>query len=116
MSTSNAKQLRKNSTDAERTLWKHLRAYQVNRHKFRRQQPIGPYIVDFVCFEQKLIIEVDGGQHARPDEAEYDEARTEWMESQGFHLLRFWNNQVLREIGPLKQAVLNAREAVHPSQ
>lgn len=89
-----ARQLRKNSTDAERMLWKHLRNRQLNNLKFRRQQPIGNYIVDFVCFENKLIIEVDGGQHAPNRES--DAIRTDWLENQGYHVLRFWNNDVLK--------------------
>lgn len=110
LSTKNAKLLRQNQTDAERILWNHLRAYRLDGFKFRRQQPIGPFIVDFVCFERKLIIEVDGGHHSLPNEAEYDNTRTEWLESQGFHVLRFWNNQVLKEIEPVQQAILNALE------
>jgi very-short-patch-repair endonuclease len=71
--------------------------------KFRRQQPIGPYIVDFVCFEKKLVIEIDGGQHSQ--QAVYDNTRTEWLASQGFQVLRFWNNQVLQEIEAVKSAI-----------
>jgi very-short-patch-repair endonuclease len=109
MSTDKAKELRKSSTDAERKLWHHLRRYQMNGHKFRRQQPIGPYIVDFVCFEKKLIVEVDGGHHDQ--QAESDNARTEWLESQGFKVLRFWNNQVLKETESVKLAIMKALEA-----
>ncbi|MDA0733212.1 MAG: endonuclease domain-containing protein [Chloroflexi bacterium] len=116
MSTSRAKQLRQSSTDSERMLWRHLRAYQMNGHKFRRQQPIGPYVVDFVCFEKKLIIELDGGHHAQPDEAEYDNIRTEWLQSQGFQVLRFWNNQVLAETEAVKSVILNTLEATDQSQ
>jgi len=77
-----AKNLRKKSTDAERLLWRHLRAKQLEGFKFRRQQPIGNYVVDFVCFENRIVIEVDGGQHAI--EKEKDSERTKWLESQGF--------------------------------
>ena len=83
----------------------------MNGHKFRRQQPIGPYIVDFVCFEKKLIIELDGGHHAQPDEAEYDNIRTEWLQSQGFQVLRFWNNQVLAETEAVKLTIFDALES-----
>ncbi len=86
----------------------HLRRYQINGCKFRRQQPIGPYIVDFVCFEKRLIIEVDGGQHAQ--RVEDDNARTEELRSQGFQVLRFWNNQILREIDSVKAAILEVLE------
>ena len=106
MSTTRAKELRKSQTDAERTLWRHLRSQQLSGFKFRRQQPIGTYIADFVCFEQQLIIEIDGGQHA--NQAEYDSARTQWLESQGFRVMRFWNNQVLRETDGVVAVILEA--------
>ena len=88
-----AKALRKRSTDVERLLWRYLRAKQIGGLKFRRQQPIGQYIVDFACFEKKIVIEVDGGQHAV--ERRKDTERDEWLRSQGFKVLRFWNNEVL---------------------
>ena len=108
MGTDRARVLRKNSTDAERRLWQHLRRYQINGCKIRRQQPIGPYIVDFVCFEKRLIIEVDGGQHVL--QVEDDNARTEWLRSQGFHVLRFWNNQIIGEIDSVKAAIMEVLE------
>ena len=89
-----AKSLRKNATDAERFLWKHLRAKQIAGLKFRRQEPIGKYIADFVCFEKCIVIEVDGGQHS-PDK---DENRDAWFHSQGFEVLRFWNHDVLQNV------------------
>ena len=91
-----AKDLRKNSTDAERLLWKYLRSKTIEGFKFRRQQPIENYIVDFVCLEKRIVIEVDGGQHAV--EKEKDTERDRWLESQGFKVLRFWNNDVLTNI------------------
>ncbi len=90
--TDTARSLRKQSTDAERLLWRHLRARQLEGLKFRRQQPIGGYIVDFVCFEKRLVIEVDGGQHASAKEK--DSERDRWFYEQGFSVLRFWNNEV----------------------
>ena len=90
-----ARRLRRESTEAEKRLWNKLRARQLLGAKFRRQAPIGPYIVDFVCFERKLVIEIDGGQHAEHDQRAYDEERTKWLKSQGFRVLRFWNNEVL---------------------
>jgi very-short-patch-repair endonuclease len=75
-------------TDAERRLWYRSRAHRFLDLKFKRQAPIGPYIVDFICFEHKLIIEVDGGQHA---ESEADRRRDEWLRSEGYLVLRFWN-------------------------
>ena len=91
-----AKNLRKRSTDAEILLWRHLRTKQLERLKFRRQQPIGNYIVDFVCFEKRIVIEVDGGQHVI--EKYKDNKRDKWLEGQGFKVLRFWNNEVLMNI------------------
>ncbi len=77
-------------------LWNHLRGRRVDGYKFRRQAVIEPYIVDFACFEAKLIIEVDGGQHM--DQAVYDERRTESLEGMGYRVLRFWNTEVLNEL------------------
>jgi len=91
-----AKLLRKRQTEAERILWWHLKVKQIEGIKFRRQAPLGKYIVDFVSFERKLIIEVDGGQHAV--EKESDEEREYWLSTQGFRILRFWNNEVLQNI------------------
>jgi very-short-patch-repair endonuclease len=88
-----ANRLRINQTDAEKLLWFALRNRQIDKLKFRRQVPLGPYIADFVCLENKLIVELDGGQHA--DAVKYDEARTRWLEGDGFHVIRFWNNDVL---------------------
>ena len=88
-----AKILRKNFTDTERLLWKYLRAKQMEGYKFRRQEPIGSYIVDFVCYEKLLVIELDGGQHTT--EKERDNERDIWFEGQGYKVLRFWNNEVL---------------------
>jgi len=89
-----AKELRKNQTKAEKLLWSQLRKEQVEGVKFRRQQPIGQYVVDFVTFELDLIIEVDGGQHL---DNERDERRDKWLEGEGFTVIRFWNNQVLND-------------------
>jgi len=91
-----AKNLRKRLTDAERLLWNHLRAKQIEGVKFRRQEPIDNYIVDFVCFENRLIIEVDGGQHAIEKEKDFE--RDNYLKKNGFRILRFWNNQVFTNI------------------
>ena len=101
-----ARELRKNLTEAERTLWKYLRLRQFDGNKFRRQQPIGKYIVDFVCFEKKLIVEVDGGQHN--EQVIYDSERNEWLKKQGFRILRFWNNQILKEIDGVEGGIMEA--------
>jgi len=100
------RELRKNSTDAERVLWRHLRLRQVNGERFRRQRSIGNYIVDFVCLEKGVVIEVDGGQHA--EGADRDARRDEWLRAQGFVVLRFWNHEVLTQIEDVKEAVWRA--------
>ena len=89
----NAKQLRKNMTDAEKKLWYYLRAARFSDYKFKRQKPIGNYIVDFVAVKQKLIIELDGSQHIL--NYQYDERRTVFLQSVGYEVLRFYNNDVL---------------------
>ena len=88
-----AKYLRSHQTDAEQRLWYHLRAHRFMDLKFKRQLPIGRYIVDFVCLEYRLIIEADGGQHG--DEA--DSLRNAWLKTQGFTILRFWNHDILQQ-------------------
>jgi very-short-patch-repair endonuclease len=90
-----AKRMRHASTEAEARVWWYLRASRFQGFKFRRQQPLGDYIVDFVCFERRLIIEVDGSQHL--ESIARDDARTAWLRSQGFKVLRFWNDDVLRD-------------------
>ena len=91
-----AKQLRRNSTTAETLLWRKLRNRQMNGHKFRRQQPLGPYIADFVCHELRLIIELDGGQHANT--LDRDQTRDAYLRTLGYKILRFWNNEVLENL------------------
>lgn len=100
---SNAGKLRKNPTEAEQRLWRHIRNRQLLGCKFRRQAPIGNYIVDFVCFEKKLIIELDGGQHK--EQRHYDQARSEWLNSQGFEVIRFWNNDIFKNLEGVKEVV-----------
>jgi very-short-patch-repair endonuclease len=109
MSIERARQLRKNLTDAERRLWKYLRCKQIEGHRFRRQVPIGPYYVDFLCLERRLVIEVDGGRHA--DRQAEDAKRTAWLESQGFRVLRYWNNEVLQNFEGVVEAILLALRA-----
>lgn len=101
--TSLAKGLRNRPTDAEILLWKHLRQKQMEGLKFRRQQPIDHYIVDFICLEKRIVIEVDGGQHALQKEA--DVTRDEYLRQQGFRVLRFWNNEVLKNIRGVLEVV-----------
>jgi very-short-patch-repair endonuclease len=110
MSRNHAKSLRSNMTDAERRLWYYLRAHRFAGMKFRRQALVGPYVVDFASLRQNLIIEVDGGQHA---DSESDQRRAQWLEEQGFRILRFWNNEVLNNIGGVLEAIMIA--ATNPS-
>ncbi|MHB8058731.1 MAG: endonuclease domain-containing protein [Desulfuromonadaceae bacterium] len=89
-------ELRNNTTDVERLLWRRLRNSQLEGVKFRRQQPIETYIVDFVSFDKKIVVELDGGQHA--EKIEYDERRDACLRTNGFTVLRFWNNDVIENI------------------
>jgi len=99
-------------TDAERLLWSHIRAKQLGV-KFRRQQPVGRYIVDFICFEHKLIIELDGGQHFR---SKKDVHRDNYLRECGFRILRFWNNEVLQNLrGVLEEIRRNITLPLIPS-
>jgi very-short-patch-repair endonuclease len=106
MNTKRVRDLRSNLTDAERRLWQSLKRRQIAGVKFRRQQPIGPFIVDFVCFDPRVIVEVDGGQHA--ERLHDDEKRTRWLEAQGYRVLRFWNNDVLANTEAVAQAIVDA--------
>lgn len=101
-----ARAIRTSSTDVENLLWKQLRRKQLARLKFRRQQPIDNYIVDFVCFEKRVVIEVDGGQHA--SERDKDAERDEYLIRNGFKVLRFWNNEVLQNIDGVLEVIINS--------
>jgi very-short-patch-repair endonuclease len=90
-----ARKLRREQTDAERVVWTRLKNSQLDGVKFRRQQLIGPYIVDFVSFEKRLILEIDGGQHNEGGTNKRDEGRMTWLKERGYRVLRFWNNEVL---------------------
>src|SRR5258706_5828086 len=90
------KQLRTNQTEAEAKLWKHLRAKRFSGFKFKRQQPIGPYIADFCCMRGGLVLEIDGGHHQ--EQQTLDEIRTQHLEEEGFRVLRIWNYDVLNNI------------------
>jgi adenine-specific DNA-methyltransferase len=92
-----ARKFRSSPTEAERTLWRYLRRKQLGGLRFRRQHTIGPYIVDFYCSAAKLIIELDDGEHAEPDQQAYDERRSRWLETRGYRILRFWNVDILRD-------------------
>ena len=101
-----ARRLRAESTDAERKLWKYLRAKRFGGFKFRRQHPIGPYFADLCCVTGRLIVELDGGQHAVREEQ--DAARTAYLIGEGYRVIRFWNEQVNREIDQVMEAIYAA--------
>lgn len=107
-----AKQLRRKMTDAEHRLWKHLRAHRLDGQKFRRQQPIGPYIVDFVHFGARVIVEADGSQHV---ESSTDPGRDAWLTEQGFVVLRFWNDEILLQTDAVLESIWRALHARVPS-
>lgn len=100
-----ARALRKTPTEAEKVLWKSLRAMKAKGFHFRRQVPLGAYIADFACHSARLIIELDGGQHGWNAEAERDAMRTAWLENQGYRVIRFWNNEVLANIEGVLQVI-----------
>ena len=106
-----AKSMRRNPTEAERRLWSILRSHRLAGFKFKRQQRLGNYIVDFVNFERRLVVEADGSQHV---ENAYDLERDAWLKSEGFNLLRLWNNDILRETETVGDAIWNALHEVQP--
>jgi very-short-patch-repair endonuclease len=99
-----ARKLRNNATDAEMKLWSALKNRKLSGFKFRRQAPIGKYVVDFVCHEKSLVVEADGGQHM--EYSDVDAQRTRWLELQGFRVIRFWNDQVLKETNAVLDEIL----------
>ena len=105
--------LRKSQTDAELRLWQRLRNRQLGNFKFRRQHPFPPFIVDFVCPEGRLIVEIDGGQHAEDRDA--DERRTLALQAHGYRVIRFWNNDVLQNMEGVLESILGElRSPPHP--
>jgi very-short-patch-repair endonuclease len=105
---SRARELRSRITDAERKLWFALRDRRFDRFKFRRQIPIGPFIADFICYEARLVIELDGGQHA---DSMADLRRDRWFTANRFHVLRFWNNDVLSNLEGVLTVLANTLAA-----
>lgn len=99
-----ARRLRSCMTDAEKALWLQLRDRRLEGFKFRRQFPIGPYFADFLCWKVKLIVELDGGQHA--EQVAYDRQRTHFLAQQGFSVIRFWNDEVLQNWEGVRQVIL----------
>ncbi len=109
--TSLARQLRRDSTRAERKLWRYLRSRSLAGFKFVRQEPIGPYVVDFVCRERRLVIEVGGGQHA---DNRRDAVRDQWLADHRYRVLRFWNNEVLGNIEGVWDTIFAAASVAAP--
>ncbi|MGE3904867.1 MAG: endonuclease domain-containing protein [Reyranellaceae bacterium] len=107
-----AKELRQAMTPAELRLWQALRANVFEHGRFVRQMPIGPYIADFVCRRARLVVEVDGGQHA---ESSHDQARDAWLSAHGYRVLRFWNNEVLSNTSGVVEAIMAALSENAPS-
>jgi adenine-specific DNA-methyltransferase len=104
-----AKELRRSETDAERSLWQRLRDRQLGGFKFRRQHPIGVFIADFTCLERRLIVELDGGQHA--EQKRYDVHRSNALATRGFKVIRFWDNEVLTQTDAVLESILRALES-----
>jgi very-short-patch-repair endonuclease len=109
-----ARQLHREMTDAERCLWNVLRCDQMQDIKFRRQAAIGDYVVDFVCFSHKLVIELDAGQHNDESARAYDTRRTEWLKSLGFCVLRFWNHDVFENLNGVADVIWKSLQAADP--
>jgi very-short-patch-repair endonuclease len=99
-----ARQLRRNQTDVEGKLWSRLRSRQLRSFKFRRQHPIGPFITDFCCFKRRLVVELDGGQHA--NRTADDQKRTAFLVARGYRVLRFWDNEVMENIDGVLQRIV----------
>ncbi len=104
--TERARELRQNSTVAENKLWSFLRGRQLGGFKFNRQEPIGSYFVDFACRKGKLVIEIDGPSHDEPDARKYDVRRTEFLESQGYRVLRFTNEFIMGDVSFALEAIV----------
>ncbi len=106
---SRARELRRAMTPAEKKLWQHIRYGQLGGAQFRRQHAVGPYIVDFFCAKAKLVVEVDGDIHADPEQAKRDEERTAWLnEQKDYRVIRFWNSNVLCNIGGVLSQITEA--------
>jgi very-short-patch-repair endonuclease len=110
MSLTQARRLRTNMTDAERRLWYRLRAHRFDGYKFKRQVPVGPYVVDFACLNHGLVVELGGGQHL---ETSRDLARDKFLREMGFRVLRFWNNDALSNIGAILDEISNVLHYRH---
>ncbi|HEV7982066.1 MAG TPA: DUF559 domain-containing protein [Xanthobacteraceae bacterium] len=110
--TNSSRHLRRTATIAEQRLWNRVRSRSLCRMKFVRQEPIGPYTVDLVCREQRLIVEIDGGQHA---ESRRDAVRDQWLRDHHYRILRFWNNEVFQNIDGVLETIAHALQAERPA-
>ncbi len=110
--TERARNLRKAASDAENHLWKELRARRLNGFKFKRQVQLGSYIVDFACLEIGLVIEADGGQHL--EQQTHDEARTRWLQGNGYRVLRFWNDDILLRLPNVLEQIIGYLPSDYP--
>ena len=110
-----ARQLRRNQTDAERRLWHHLRGRRFLNLRFRRQHPIGPYFADFACLELGLVVELDGGQHNDPRGHYRDGVRSDVLAGYGYAVIRFWDNDVLRDTSAVLEVIARRAEALTPT-
>jgi very-short-patch-repair endonuclease len=105
MANKRARQLRRDSTEPERRLWRELSGRRLGGYRFRRQHPLGSYVVDFVCLERRFVVEVDGVQHAKPEQVAHDQRRTGWLESEGFVVLRVRNGEILDNLGGVAETI-----------
>jgi very-short-patch-repair endonuclease len=108
-----ARELRKNMTSTERFVWFRIRRQQLGGYKFRRQHPLGPYIVDFVCLERRLVLELDGGQHA--EQVEYDQRRTEWLQERGYRVFRVWNFEAVEDWDSIAEGIWRVLQEEPPA-
>ena len=101
-----ARELRQKQTNTEKILWHYLRGRRFKGLKFKRQEVISPYIVDFICYEAMIIVELDGGQHNTPEKIKYDRARTRFLEKLGFRVLRYWDNEIFNKLDNVLEDII----------
>jgi very-short-patch-repair endonuclease len=111
-----ARELRRTMNARERKLWRALSNREAGGFRFRRQHPIGSYIVDFICLDSRLVIEVDGGQHGDDKQIAHDQRRTAWLSAEGYRVLRFWSNEVMSNTEAVVARVVEAALNSSPSR
>jgi very-short-patch-repair endonuclease len=107
MSVPHARQLRRSATDCERRMWRAFRMMKRHGFHFRRQVPIGPYVADFACHSARIVVELDGSQHAEPRALAHDRRRTEFLQSRGYRVLRFWNFEAMSNLDTIADYILD---------